>query len=125
MNNEKKYFLWNFPKPNSFYAEGIQKLYSLNIVYCIVILTLVIYLMGYITIKFNYASNKKFYTVTDNWLIESMFIIFPFIIVLFLIYPSFSLLYCLNEIHEPEATLKIIGHQWYWSYEYSGKIWFK
>jgi heme/copper-type cytochrome/quinol oxidase subunit 2 len=121
----KYYFLWNFPEANSFYAEGIQKLYSLNIVYCIVILTLVLYLMVFICLYFNYWSPRyPLYTIKDNWLIESIFILFPFMIVLLLIYPSFSLLYSLNEIHETEATLKIIGHQWYWSYEYTGNIWF-
>ena len=72
----------------------------------------------------SYSQNNRIYKAKDNWLIESLFIAFPFLIVILLIYPSFSLLYCLNEIHEPEATLKIIGHQWYWSYEYSGNIWF-
>jgi len=34
-----------------------------------------------------------------------------------LVFPSFSLLYSLDEISNPELTLKILGHQWYWSYE--------
>ena len=33
--------------------------------------------------------------------------------------PSFSLLYSVDEIIDPTITLKVIGHQWYWSYEYS------
>ena len=33
--------------------------------------------------------------------------------------PSFALLYSLDEILDPQITLKIVGHQWYWSYEYS------
>jgi cytochrome c oxidase subunit 2 len=33
--------------------------------------------------------------------------------------PSFALLYSLDELIDPDMTLKIIGHQWYWSYEYS------
>lgn len=121
----KFYGLWNFPEANTFYAEGIQKLYSLNITYSIIILTLVFYLMAFIFFYFNFWAPKyKIYNVKDNFLIEIVFIAIPFIIVLFLIYPSFSLLYCLNEIHDSEATLKIIGHQWYWSYEYTGNIWF-
>ena len=43
----------------------------------------------------------------------------PAIILLFLATPSFSLLYSMDEIADPTVTLKIIGHQWYWSYEYS------
>ena len=43
----------------------------------------------------------------------------PAIILLLLATPSFSLLYSMDEIADPTVTLKIIGHQWYWSYEYS------
>ena len=40
-------------------------------------------------------------------------------ILLLIATPSFSLLYSIDELHDPKVTLKIIGHQWYWSYEYS------
>lgn len=43
----------------------------------------------------------------------------PAIILLFLATPSFSLLYSMDEIADPTISLKIIGHQWYWSYEFS------
>ena len=39
--------------------------------------------------------------------------------ILFIAFPSLRLLYLLDEISEPSITLKTIGHQWYWSYEYS------
>jgi len=38
---------------------------------------------------------------------------------MFIALPSLRLLYLLDEINIPEVTLKTIGHQWYWSYEYS------
>lgn len=31
--------------------------------------------------------------------------------------PSFALLYALDEVIDPKLTIKIIGHQWYWTYE--------
>jgi len=33
--------------------------------------------------------------------------------------PSFALIYALDEVVDPQITLKVIGHQWFWSYEYS------
>jgi|TARA_B110000261_G_scaffold113749_1_gene127047 cytochrome c oxidase subunit 2 len=33
--------------------------------------------------------------------------------------PSFSLLYAIDELSSPEITIKVIGNQWFWSYEYS------
>jgi len=44
---------------------------------------------------------------------------FPAFILLSLASPSFSLLYGLDEISNPELSLKILGYQWYWSYEMS------
>nr|YP_010716022.1 cytochrome c oxidase subunit II [Lophosia angusticauda]WDE75727.1 cytochrome c oxidase subunit II [Lophosia angusticauda] len=51
--------------------------------------------------------------------IEIIWTIMPAIILLFIAMPSLRLLYLLDEIDEPSITLKTIGHQWYWSYEYS------
>lgn len=51
--------------------------------------------------------------------IEIVWTVVPAIILLFIAVPSFSLLYSMDEILDPVITLKVIGHQWYWSYEYS------
>ena len=80
--------------------------------------------MGFLSffILWNFTENDSktsnlFSNETENWILESLFILFPFLIVLLLVYPSFSLLYSINEIHEPEVIVKIIGNQWFWSYE--------
>nr|WHM51526.1 cytochrome c oxidase subunit II [Zootermopsis nevadensis] len=51
--------------------------------------------------------------------IELMWTIAPAVILLFITTPSLRLLYLMDEIHNPIMTIKTIGHQWYWSYEYS------
>ena len=51
--------------------------------------------------------------------IETVWTILPAIILLFLAMPSLRLLYLTDESREPSLTLKAIGHQWYWSYEYT------
>jgi cytochrome c oxidase subunit 2 len=51
--------------------------------------------------------------------IEIVWTVVPAIILLFIAVPSFSLLYSMDEVLDPVITLKVIGHQWYWSYEYS------
>ena len=48
-----------------------------------------------------------------------MTIHYKILILLVLSTPSFTLLYAMDEIAEPEITLKILGHQWFWSYEIS------
>lgn len=58
-------------------------------------------------------------TVTHHVELEWVWTIVPALILCTIAGPSFALLYSLDEINDPEVTLKIIGHQWYWSYEYS------
>ena len=51
--------------------------------------------------------------------IEIIWTIIPSIVLLLIAIPSFVLLYTVDEIIDPAITIKAIGHQWYWSYEYS------
>nr|YP_011002217.1 cytochrome c oxidase subunit II [Picromerus viridipunctatus]WPO01478.1 cytochrome c oxidase subunit II [Picromerus viridipunctatus] len=51
--------------------------------------------------------------------IELIWTMLPAITLIFIALPSLRLLYMIDEINNPSITLKIIGHQWYWSYEYS------
>lgn len=51
--------------------------------------------------------------------IEIIWTVIPAIVLIFIALPSLRLLYLLDEISTPSITLKTIGHQWYWSYEYS------
>lgn len=50
--------------------------------------------------------------------IEVVWTIIPALILIVMAIPSFSLLYSIDEIIEPLLTVKVIGHQWYWSYEF-------
>jgi cytochrome c oxidase subunit 2 len=56
---------------------------------------------------------------THSSLLEIIWTILPAVILILIAVPSFALLYSLDEILDPQITLKIVGHQWYWSYEYS------
>ena len=51
--------------------------------------------------------------------IETVWTIIPAVILVFLALPSLRLLYLLDEVGDCGLTVKTIGHQWYWSYEYS------
>jgi cytochrome c oxidase subunit 2 len=57
--------------------------------------------------------------ITHGTTIEIIWTITPSLILLLIAIPSFALLFTMDEIVEPLITLKAIGHQWYWSYEYS------
>nr|WNU00275.1 cytochrome c oxidase subunit 2 [Psylliodes laticollis] len=55
----------------------------------------------------------------EGQLIEIIWTILPTITLIFIAIPSLRLIYILDEINNPSITIKTIGHQWYWSYEYS------
>nr|AID45835.1 cytochrome c oxidase subunit II [Rhinusa rara]AID45837.1 cytochrome c oxidase subunit II [Rhinusa rara] len=55
----------------------------------------------------------------EGQLIETIWTILPAIILITIALPSLRLLYILDEIYNPMITVKVIGHQWFWSYEYS------
>ena len=52
-------------------------------------------------------------------LLEIIWTILPALVLIIIAFPSFKLLYFLDEVIDPAITLKTIGRQWYWQYEYS------
>lgn len=68
---------------------------------------------------FNSFVNKIPSNLTHGILIELIWTTTPALILLIIAIPSFSLLYAMDEIVSPTVTIKTLGHQWYWSYEYS------
>ncbi len=55
---------------------------------------------------------------SHNTTLEIVWTIFPIAILILIAIPSFALLYTMEEIIEPGVTLRVIGHQWWWEYEY-------
>nr|AFU50231.1 cytochrome c oxidase subunit II [Copelatus sp. MJTNT-2012] len=84
----------------------------------LMILTMITILVGYLmfSLFFNKYINRY---LLEGQTIEVIWTILPAIILVFIALPSLRLLYLLDEISNPWLTLKSIGHQWYWSYEYS------
>lgn len=86
--------------------------------YTLVILTLVVSVVVYALIIL--ITNKYTSRVTrDAQQIETVWTILPTITLVFLAIPSLRLLYLTDEVNSPSVTIKAIGHQWYWRYEYS------
>nr|YP_010958778.1 cytochrome c oxidase subunit 2 [Circobotys aurealis]WNB40526.1 cytochrome c oxidase subunit 2 [Circobotys aurealis] len=84
----------------------------------LIILVMITILVGYLMIKlfFNKYINRF---LLEEQMIELIWTIIPAITLIFIALPSLRLLYLLDELNNPLITLKSIGHQWYWSYEYS------
>nr|APU89543.1 cytochrome oxidase subunit 2 [Porcellio dilatatus petiti] len=83
-----------------------------------IILILIMTAVGYMMISMVFGGyiNRS---LLENQLIEVVWTILPALILLFIAFPSLRLLYLLDEVSSPGLTIKVVGHQWYWSYEYS------
>lgn len=68
----------------------------------------------------NYIISNKY--LNHGTLIELIWTITPALILILIAFPSFKLLYLMDEVTDPNITLAVEGHQWYWTYEYADFI---
>lgn len=86
--------------------------------YSILILFIITVLVRYL-IRSTLTNNFNYRFLLEGQEIELIWTLIPAIILIFIALPSLRLLYLLDEINNPLVSIKTIGHQWYWSYEYS------
>jgi cytochrome c oxidase subunit 2 len=99
-------------------AQGMLFFHNYLMVYITFIGVFVLYML-YSAYRSNSKVSSKF---SHSNFLEIIWTIIPAITLIFIAVPSFTLLYSLDELSDPGVTLKIIGHQWYWSYEYSDYV---
>lgn len=99
------------------FMEGLINFHNDLMFFLIIIIIFVSWVLGRCIFFFK---DKK---ISENFVhgttIEIIWTIIPALILIIIAIPSFALLYSMDEIIDPIITLKIIGHQWYWSYEYA------
>nr|ALO77222.1 cytochrome c oxidase subunit 2 [Phycosecis limbata] len=86
--------------------------------HALLVLVIITILVGQLMVNlfFNTYINRY---LLEGQLIELIWTILPAITLIFIALPSLKLIYILDEVNNPLITIKTIGHQWYWSYEYS------
>lgn len=99
--------------------EGLVELHD-NIMYYLV---LILFTVGWmlLSVIINFASKKALFShkyVNHGTLIELIWTITPAIILILVAFPSFKLLYLMDEVNDPSMSILAEGHQWYWSYQY-------
>lgn len=75
-------------------------------------------LLLYACTRFRADRNPKPATWSHNTPLEIVWTAIPAVILLLIAIPSFRLLYFMDKVQDADMTLKIVGHQWYWTYEY-------
>lgn len=104
--------------PFSPVMDRIEGFHDFLLVIITLITVFVLGLMLYALVRFRASKNPEPSRTTHNTLIEVIWTAVPVMILVIIAVPSFQLLYYQAEVPESEMTVKTVGHQWYWSYEY-------
>ena len=78
----------------------------------------VLFLLLYTCVRFRESKNKVATTTSHNTTIEVLWTLIPCLILIVMAVPSFKILYSQDTIPEADVTIKAVGYQWYWGYEY-------
>ena len=98
--------------------EGLSHMHNLLLVIITLIALLVIVLLGYVMVRFRASRNPIPSKTSHNSLLEVVWTIIPVLILVVIAVPSLKLLFSQDKAQNATMTVKAIGHQWYWSYEY-------
>ena len=98
--------------------EQVASFHNLLLVIITAIVIFVAGLLLYVVFRYHETRNPKPSKTTHNTLIEVIWTAVPVIILVVIAIPSFKLLYFQDKAVNAEMTVKAIGRQWYWSYEY-------
>ena len=84
----------------------------------IAISVFVLFLMIYACVRFRASRNPVPSKTTHNIMVEVLWTLIPCLILIVMAVPSFKILYKQDTIPKADVTVKAIGYQWYWGYEY-------
>jgi cytochrome c oxidase subunit II len=113
---------WGFQEPATPVMEAVVQLHDKLLWIIIIISIFVLGLLVYVMVRFNEKRNPTPSRTTHNTTIEVLWTVIPVLILLFIAFgppmSSFRLLYLADRAPDATMTVKAIGHQWYWEYEY-------
>jgi cytochrome c oxidase subunit 1 len=113
----------NFQTPATEIMEKIVDLHHDIMFFIILVVTFVSWVLGNIIFHFGIQNRETLrVSFSHHTLIEKIWTYTPTIILVLIAAPSFSLLYSIDALVEPKISVKVIGHQWYWSYETTDSV---
>ncbi len=98
--------------------EHLSALHDELLIIITLITLFVLSLLVYVMWRFNERRNPVPTRTSHNTVIEMLWTVVPVLILVIIAIPSFKLMYYMDRVPNPEMTIKVTGHQWYWSYEY-------
>ena len=103
------------------YSPVMERIHEFNYLIHIIIAIIVVLVFGilaYVVLRFNARRNPVPSRTAHNTILEVVWTILPVLALLVIVIPSLKLLYYSDRAETPDMTLKVVGHQWYWSYTY-------
>ena len=119
LNDAAEPWQMGFQDPATPIMQGLIDLHHDIMFFVIFIATFVFWMIVRTLYHFNARRNPLPEKIIHGTAIEIAWTLTPSVILVLIAIPSFALLYSLDEVVDPAVTVKAIGHQWYWSYEYS------
>ncbi|MFG1402771.1 cytochrome c oxidase subunit II [Xanthobacter sediminis] len=98
--------------------ESIRDFNTFLLVIIVSIVLFVLVLLAIVVLRFNEKAHPVPSRTSHNTLIEVIWTVVPVMILVAIAIPSFRLLHLELRVPVADITLKAVGHQWYWSYEY-------
>ncbi|NKB44271.1 MAG: cytochrome c oxidase subunit II [Alphaproteobacteria bacterium] len=108
----------NLQTPASPVAEQLVEFHNFLLVICTVISLFVLGLLIWCAIRYNAKANPVPSKNAHNTLLEIVWTAIPVIILVVIAVPSYRLLYYMDRVEDPGLTIKVVGNQWYWTYEF-------
>lgn len=108
----------NLQAPATPVMERVVDLHDILLYICFGVSIFVLALLVVVVLRFNRTSNPTPSKRSHHTLLEIGWTVAPILILVVIAIPSFRLIYFENKVEEADLTIKAIGHQWYWSYEY-------
>src|ERR1700745_1094021 len=87
----------------------------------VIIFLITLFVLGlllYVIVRFRHERNPVPTRTAHNTVIEMLWTVVPVLILVIIAIPSFNLMYYIDRVPNPAITIKVTGHQWYWSYDY-------
>jgi cytochrome c oxidase subunit 2 len=98
--------------------DRIASLHDELLIITTLISLFVLGLLVYVIWRFNERRNAVPSRTSHNTVVEILWTVVPVCILVIIAIPSFRLLYYMDKTQKADMTIKVTGHQWYWSYEY-------
>ena len=108
----------NLQTPVTPVAEELFWFHNYLLFWCFAISGFVLALLLWVAVKYNRKANPVASKNSHNTLLEIVWTAVPVLVLIAIAVPSYRILYYMDRIEDAEVTVKVVGNQWYWTYEF-------